>query len=86
MSPRKSAAQKIVCHCLQVTEQTVIEAIQTCEIKCVKDIARFTQAGEGCTACHPALEKYLAERRRLEGCTQDKRYLDSPAPSIFSDR
>lgn len=87
MSPRKSADQKIICHCLQVTEQTVLEAIQTREIQTLKDVCRFTQAGDGCTACHPALEKYLREKGRLAGCPQEKRYFESsPAPSIFSDR
>ena len=53
---------RIVCHCLQVTESTLVDALTTLEIRTVKDLRRHTGAGDGCTACHSRLREYLAER------------------------
>ncbi len=50
---------KIVCPCLGVTEEEILEAFRTRHIKTLKDIAEYTQAGEGCTACHEQLLEYL---------------------------
>ncbi len=54
----------VVCPCLGVTEGEILEAIQTKEIGSVKDIIRYTQAGDGCTACHPLLREYLEAARK----------------------
>lgn len=50
---------KIVCECLKVTEAALLKAIQSKKIESVKDIIKYTQAGDGCTACHPLLKQYL---------------------------
>ncbi|MBI5202602.1 MAG: (2Fe-2S)-binding protein [Elusimicrobia bacterium] len=57
MSPKR---KKVVCECLQVTEDDVIEAIRTRELRTVEDVTRYTEAGGGCTACHPSIKQYLA--------------------------
>jgi NAD(P)H-nitrite reductase large subunit len=57
MTPRKEPKKRYVCECLKVTEADVLAAICKHEIEDVKDIIRYTQAGDGCTACHPALRK-----------------------------
>jgi len=67
----KKTGQRIVCHCLQVTEAEVLGALRARTIRCVKDISRFTEAGGGCTACHPALEEYL---------NQTPNYLEASPP------
>ena len=59
--PPKNGHSKIVCMCLDVTEAEVIKAIKTHKLKNIKDIAQFTQAGEGCTVCHEDLKEYLEE-------------------------
>ena len=57
MSPRK---KKIVCDCLQVDEDTLLEALRARRLKRVEDITEYTEAGGGCTSCHPLLKQYLA--------------------------
>jgi len=56
MGPREKP-RRTICHCLQVSEEDVLEAIFAHEIRDIEDITRYTQAGDGCTACHPALRK-----------------------------
>ena len=50
---------RLVCRCLRVTEDVLVEALTTCEIRSVQDIQRHTGAGDGCTACHRLLRRYL---------------------------
>ena len=57
----KGSPSKIVCECLGVTEADLIEAIRTHKLESVKDIAHYTEAGKGCTACHSVLKDYLLE-------------------------
>lgn len=52
-----------VCECLKVTEAAVLKAIHEKKIQTVKDIIKYTQAGDGCTACHPLLKEYLSRTR-----------------------
>jgi NAD(P)H-nitrite reductase large subunit len=49
----------MVCHCLQVTEEDLVTALTTRTIRTVKDIREHTGAGDGCTACHKLLRRYL---------------------------
>jgi len=51
--------KNFVCHCLQITEAMLIEALTTADLKTIKDIRRFTGAGDGCNACHRVLTRYL---------------------------
>jgi bacterioferritin-associated ferredoxin len=51
---------RLVCHCLGVSEAEIVTAIQTQEIRTVTDIRRHTGAGDGCTACHNVLRRYLS--------------------------
>jgi len=53
--------QRVVCRCLQVTEAEVVHAIQTLELRTLKDVRRATGAGEGCTCCHAALREFLEQ-------------------------
>ena len=52
-------SDELVCHCLQVTEAELVEALATCPIRTLKDIQQHTAAGGGCTACHRLLKTYL---------------------------
>lgn len=49
----------IVCHCLQVTESTLSDAIAVSGISTMKELCRETGAGGGCTACHRRLRELL---------------------------
>lgn len=59
-TPKKS---EIICHCLQVDEAEILAAFEKRHIKSIKDIIEYTSAGDGCTACHPALLEYLERRK-----------------------
>jgi NAD(P)H-nitrite reductase large subunit len=67
MGPRKNC--RYACHCLKVTEEAVIEAIRAHEIRDVEDIIRYTQAGDGCTACHSNLERLCEREARCPKAT-----------------
>ncbi len=50
---------RLVCRCLRVTENVLVEALAGGDVRSVTDIQRRTGAGEGCTACHVLLKRYL---------------------------
>ena len=58
-----------MCQCLQVTEAELLEAIRTGRASSLKDLICMTQAGDGCTYCHPLLKEYL-EKERSRGRVQ----------------
>lgn len=43
---------RVLCHCLQVTEEAVVEAVAVFGLTTVKEVRERTGAGDGCTACH----------------------------------
>jgi bacterioferritin-associated ferredoxin len=49
----------MVCHCLQVTEDQLVSALTTLELRTVREVRRLTGAGDGCTACHRKIQKYI---------------------------
>ncbi len=51
--------ETIVCHCLEVSESTVADAIAICGLMTIKEVCRETGAGGGCTACHASLRELL---------------------------
>ena len=53
------SVESIVCHCLEVSESTVSDAIAVCGLSSVREICRETGAGSGCTACHARLKQLL---------------------------
>lgn len=53
---------RLVCHCLQVTEDMLLAAIEAGGIETVKDLRRHTGAGGGCRACQRKLAGYLERR------------------------
>lgn len=63
MSPRYNAASPVICHCLHVTEHDVLEAVERCEARCIRDLTRETGAGDGCMSCHRALKDYVERQR-----------------------
>jgi bacterioferritin-associated ferredoxin len=58
--------EAVVCHCLQVTETTVVRAVRDQGARSLCELACLTGAGGGCTACHRRLRHYLAEGRSDE--------------------
>lgn len=56
-------AAKYICHCLQVTEATVVDAIAALNLRTLRDVHRHTGAGEGCTCCHERIRIVLEQVR-----------------------
>ena len=54
--------ETMVCPCLGVTESQLISALETRQLRTLKDIRRQTGAGAGCMVCHRRLKRYLQER------------------------
>ena len=54
-----SRACELVCACLQVTEPELRAAIATRDIRTLRELRHLTGAGDGCTACHHALRRFL---------------------------
>ena len=54
-----SCPDRVVCRCLRVTEEVVIEAIRVHGATTVKEVRTVTRAGGGCTCCHKELRVYL---------------------------
>jgi NifU-like protein len=62
MGPRKETS-KLVCECLGVTEDRLVGAIRAEGLGTLKEVIACTDAGGGCTVCHPAIREYLARER-----------------------
>jgi bacterioferritin-associated ferredoxin len=60
-SPCTDCHAHFICHCLQVTEAAVVDAVVTLGLRTVRDIRRQTGAGEGCTCCHDRLRQVLEQ-------------------------
>jgi bacterioferritin-associated ferredoxin len=54
-------SERMICHCLQVTEEMLHGALVTLELRSLRDLREATGAGDGCTACHRRLRKFLEE-------------------------
>jgi bacterioferritin-associated ferredoxin len=54
---------KVLCHCLQVTETAVVDAISALDLRTLRDVRRHTGAGEGCTCCHERIRIVLEQVR-----------------------
>lgn len=52
-------AEKIVCHCFNVSEEAIIKAIRTNHLKTVDDVTHFTKAGGACGRCKGEIQQIL---------------------------
>jgi bacterioferritin-associated ferredoxin len=50
---------RVVCHCLNVTEDQIISAIANQDSRTLRDIRRQTSAGDGCTCCHKDVQEII---------------------------
>lgn len=51
----------LLCHCYQVTKETVREAIERHGLETVEDVTHHTKAGGGCGDCHHEIADLLRE-------------------------
>ena len=61
----ETCPNRLVCHCLQVTEEMLLSAIEEAGCQTVRDLRQHTGAGGGCTACQRKLRTYLERRTSL---------------------
>lgn len=52
-------SEKIVCHCFNVSEETIIKAIRANHLKTVEEVTFYTKAGGGCGRCKGEIQKIL---------------------------
>ncbi len=53
--------ETILCHCFQVSKDTVRQAIFDHRLKEIEDVTNFTKAGGGCTDCHHDISDLIRE-------------------------
>ena len=49
-----------VCSCLQITPCQLLATLAGNNVSTLRDLRRIIGAGDGCTACHPILKRYLS--------------------------
>lgn len=64
----------LVCHCFQVTRDTIREAVFQNRLQTIEDVTHYTKAGGGCHDCHPQIQEILDE------CWEKMRAADAGAP------
>ena len=55
-----------VCGCLHITEQQLLTTLATKTHWTIRDIRKTIGAGDGCTACHHVLKRYLTVHQTTE--------------------
>lgn len=73
-------AEKIVCHCFNVSEETIIKAIRTNHLTTVEEVTFYTKAGGACGQCKSEIQKIL---NKVNSCavptvqdSADKKFTD----------
>lgn len=56
-----SCPGRVVCRCLNVTENELVTLIDRLGLRSVKEIRTHSGAGDGCTCCHPQIRSLLAQ-------------------------
>jgi bacterioferritin-associated ferredoxin len=56
-----ASSSVFVCRCLRVTENQLVEAMTTREVRTLRVIRQETGAGGGCMVCHRLLRKYIEQ-------------------------
>ena len=59
MSPVPVSKSAYLCHCLQVTEDDVLNVVARGKAQSIVDVQACTGAGQGCTACVWRIQQYL---------------------------
>ncbi|MCI0642300.1 MAG: (2Fe-2S)-binding protein [Gemmataceae bacterium] len=57
--PCHACPERVLCQCLNITEEDVVRAINTLGLQSLRDVRRHTGAGDGCTCCHARIKECL---------------------------
>ena len=63
-APTSPEDDGFVCSCLRITELQLLARLARADIRTFRDLRQRTGAGDGCTACHQTLKKYLKPNNR----------------------
>ena len=55
----ETCPERVLCHCYQVTESQLAEAMAEHNLSDLKDVSRHTRAGDACTCCHEKIREFL---------------------------
>lgn len=69
-------ATRPLCHCLNISEDEVRDAIADQYLQTVRGVAKACGAGSGCTACHRHIKRLLNEQL-VQGRMQSLPELDA---------
>jgi NAD(P)H-nitrite reductase large subunit len=73
--------QSDACRCLSVTEDEVRRVVRERGLASVREITRYTDAGDGCMACHPVLRALLKEELEF-GALRENPFSSVPCRSF----
>jgi NAD(P)H-nitrite reductase large subunit len=59
----EGCTDRVVCYCLQVTEASLLHAVNRMELRTLSEVRRCTGAGDGCTSCHRRIKQLLNQSR-----------------------
>jgi bacterioferritin-associated ferredoxin len=54
-----SITENYICACIKVTHADLVAALARHEVRTLKDLCRYTGAGDACMACHRRLRSYV---------------------------
>lgn len=57
----RECISKMVCHCLQVRETSVVEAVKRLALTTLQEVRDYTSAGNGCNCCHGRIRQILSD-------------------------
>ncbi|MEN2495174.1 MAG: hypothetical protein TECD_01092 [Hyphomicrobiaceae bacterium hypho_1] len=57
----------LVCKCFAIEEPLIVETIRANSLSSVEDVANYTKAGAGCSACHEKIEEILTAELKARG-------------------
>ena len=65
----RNCADRLLCECLGLRESEVRAAVREQSLFELADLVAKTEAGAGCTCCHPDLKRLIQEERGLLSCS-----------------
>ncbi len=79
-------AEKIVCHCFNVSEEAIIKAIRANHLKTVEEVTFYTKAGGACGQCKGEIQKILDKVNSCAVPAPEPASCAVPAPEPAKDK